>query len=158
MSKSKTVGDFRKCSRCMEILPLEKFSILKKYGHHCSCKSCNSKSAKESYKRNKAEIIHKKRIDRKLNPQKYATQYAANPECYKNTAKRQRIKYPEKNRARKLVTNAIAKGLLIKQPCKYCNSIHKVEAHHLDYTKPLDVEWICKPHHLAWHRLFQVEG
>lgn len=28
----------------------------------------------------------------------------------------------------------------------------RVEAHHSDYSKPLDVDWLCKEHHALWHR------
>jgi len=27
----------------------------------------------------------------------------------------------------------------------------KAEAHHGDYTKPLEVQWLCKEHHWAHH-------
>ncbi len=30
--------------------------------------------------------------------------------------------------------------------CSDCGET-KVEAHHEDYSKPLDVEWLCKKHH-----------
>lgn len=52
----------------------------------------------------------------------------------------------DKNYARSAVRNAIKNGKLKKEPC-FCGEI-KVEAHHSDYTKPLDVIWVCKKHHV----------
>ena len=39
-----------------------------------------------------------------------------------------------------------------KHPCIVCGDGKKVEAHHSDYSKPLDVDWLCSKHHALWHR------
>jgi len=44
------------------------------------------------------------------------------------------------------VATARKKGLLVKQPCEVCGET-KVHAHHDDYSKPLDVKWLCAKHH-----------
>ena len=49
---------------------------------------------------------------------------------------------------------AYNRGKLIPQPCK-CGAT-KVEMHHPDYSKPLLVEWLCRPCHLDHHKLAQV--
>jgi hypothetical protein len=28
--------------------------------------------------------------------------------------------------------------------------------HHLDYDHPLDVMWLCRAHHAAWHRYWRA--
>ena len=61
-----------------------------------------------------------------------------------------RRKYPEKVTARNAVASALKRGILIKQPCELCTST-KVEAHHADYSKPLDVTWLCVTHHREQH-------
>lgn len=43
------------------------------------------------------------------------------------------------------------RGKLIPQPCR-CGST-KVEMHHPDYSKPLMVEWLCRPCHREIHLL-----
>lgn len=54
---------------------------------------------------------------------------------------------------------AIAKGVLIPEPCEICgvfgkdeNGKRRVNAHHDDYNKPLKVRWLCTKHHLEWHK------
>lgn len=53
--------------------------------------------------------------------------------------------------SRTVTKNAIKKGFLVKQPCVICNTNEDVEAHHEDYTKPLDVVWLCRLHHMQHH-------
>lgn len=55
---------------------------------------------------------------------------------------------PEKYRARYAVSNAIRDGRLERQPCSACGDA-KAEAHHTDYSRPLDVEWLCFTCHRA---------
>ncbi len=44
----------------------------------------------------------------------------------------------------------IRRGALIRQPCEICgNKI--VEAHHSDYSKPYEVNWLCHIHHREKH-------
>lgn len=49
------------------------------------------------------------------------------------------------------VRYAVRTGKLIKLPCIVCGSL-EVEAHHPDYSKPLDVIWLCKTHHHEVHK------
>jgi hypothetical protein len=55
-------------------------------------------------------------------------------------------RYPERYAAHIVVGNAVRDGRLVKQPCEVCGAL-KVEAHHDDYSKPLDVRWLCNSHH-----------
>lgn len=57
---------------------------------------------------------------------------------------------PTKRKVHNLVSNALRNGKLIKQPCEVCGSI-VVHAHHCDYSKPLEVMWLCPEHHAEWH-------
>jgi hypothetical protein len=52
------------------------------------------------------------------------------------------------------VHKALKAGSLQRQPCEACGS-QKSQAHHDDYSKPLDVRWLCSKHHSEHHR---VEG
>lgn len=81
----------------------------------------------------------------------------ANPEKRLIKSKRYQVKFPLKLKAQSLVNQAIRRGELIRQSCVCCGK-ENAEAHHSDYTKPLDVQWLCKKHHVAWHKLFIPEG
>lgn len=43
------------------------------------------------------------------------------------------------------------RGHLVPQPCEVCGS-DKVEMHHDDYSRPIDVRWRCREHHMELHR------
>ena len=51
-----------------------------------------------------------------------------------------------KDRVRLKVWYALKKGVLKKGKCEDCDN-PKVEAHHRDYGKPMEVIWLCRPHH-----------
>lgn len=57
----------------------------------------------------------------------------------------------QRQRARDVARVAKRRGYLIPQPCADCGAPH-TEMHHPDYDKPLEVIWLCRPHHLARHR------
>lgn len=61
---------------------------------------------------------------------------------------------PEKIRAQQLAGNAIRDGRLLKEPCEVCGN-ERVDAHHDDYSKPLDVRWLCRKHHMQHHRRYE---
>ena len=56
-------------------------------------------------------------------------------------------------KAHDMVAAAKANGSLIEQPCEICGSVIDVEAHHDNYSKPLEVRWLCIQHHRQHHRL-----
>ena len=60
-----------------------------------------------------------------------------------------RERYPDKYRARTAVGNAVRDGRLTREPCEACGTTERVEAHHDDYSKPLEVRWLCKAHHMT---------
>ena len=61
-----------------------------------------------------------------------------------------RKRNPAKYKAHNSVNNAIRDGKLSKKPCAVCGE-EKVHAHHEDYSKPLDVVWLCPRHHALHH-------
>lgn len=63
----------------------------------------------------------------------------------------QEERYPEKLRARRKVHKAIRSGKLERQPCEVCGITEDIHAHHDDYSKPLEVRWLCRKHHREVH-------
>ena len=51
-----------------------------------------------------------------------------------------------KRKANNKVYTELKAGRLIKQPCEVCGELN-VEAHHKDYTKSLEINWLCITHH-----------
>lgn len=43
----------------------------------------------------------------------------------------------------------LKRGKIIRQPCRDCGA--EAQMHHPDYSKPLEVIWLCREHHLAEH-------
>lgn len=72
----------------------------------------------------------------------------------KNSAKisaKERAKFPEKVAARQAVWRAIYRtGKLVRPSiCESCGKPCRPEAHHDDYSKWLEVRWLCRSCHLA---------
>jgi hypothetical protein len=54
-------------------------------------------------------------------------------------------------RAHNAVHRALQRGTLIKaSTCAFCGGDGYLEAAHTDYTRPLDVLWVCRPCHRQW--------
>ena len=73
----------------------------------------------------------------------------ANPEKKRESARIYAKKYPEKRNAQKL-----AQKIPLKTSCEKCGSSGergRLERHHKDYSKPLEVITLCKCCHLEEH-------
>lgn len=62
--------------------------------------------------------------------------------------------------AQNIVEYAVRSGVIEKKThCEICNDTGtfkdgrtKIQAHHSDYNKPLEVEWLCQKCHHEWHK------
>lgn len=82
--------------------------------------------------------------------------------CKAESMRRTRKKYRELSAEDKLKSNCraylnvyVKRGIVKKQPCLICNN-PKSQAHHEDYSKPLEVTWYCRMHHTHLHRLAKI--
>lgn len=101
---------------------------------------------------------------RKKNPEKALAMRKAN-DAKNRTKLREynatyRKKCPHQVKAGIALYTATRNGSLVR-PAK-CqldneNCRGKIQAHHCDYNKPLEVMWLCTKHHNAWHRVFIPE-
>lgn len=96
---------------------------------------------KKHYSENREKIIEKTSI--------YAKTEAGKKAQRKADIKQKNL-YPEKYQARQKVRIAVRGGHLKKLNCEKCGE-NKTEAHHEDYSKPLDVIWLCKKCHTKLH-------
>lgn len=76
----------------------------------------------------------------------------------RENAKRWRESHPEAYRAHTAVGNALRDGRLKKEPCALCGAQERVQGHHKDYSKPLDVVWLCTQCHHRVHAAFPELG
>jgi len=68
-----------------------------------------------------------------------------------------RKNHPEKVKAHRVVFVNLRNGNLFKYPCKICGN-PKSEAHHQNYFKPLEIEWLCKKHHVEADKVLRIMG
>lgn len=76
---------------------------------------------------------------------------AKNPKLVRKAVDDWRARNPLKAAAHFAVMYALKGGHIQRSPCTVCGS-EKVQAHHHDYSKPLEVEWLCSLHHSVAHR------
>lgn len=86
---------------------------------------CFSRNKVISRYRKHAKLITKKAIYTNKETSDKKTKKAANDKIYRE----------------------LKKGTIAKQPCEVCGSTEMVEAHHKNYDKPMDVNWLCVKHH-----------
>lgn len=118
------------------------------------CKACHRANVKANREAN-ADYYREFDRARANLPHRVAARetYAQTPEGKaRGTAAKRRFieRNPLKRAAHIAVGNALRNGHLIRQPCEVCGS--GAQAHHDDYSKPLDVRWLCTTHHAEWHK------
>lgn len=119
----------RKCPRCREEKPLSEFGKRTRpsgRSHYLPyCRPCHVAYHKEW-----------------RNSDKGREKFARAEDASKN-------RYPDRLKARRIAQYAVDCGRLNPAACVLeggdCSG--KIEAHHDDYSRPLDVVWVCRGHH-----------
>lgn len=83
---------------------------------------------------------------------KYRIESEKGRENYRAFKRRQSEKFKEKEIAGGKLRHAVRTGKIKKQPCERCGITVRVQGHHEDYSKPLDVMWLCVKHHHERHK------
>lgn len=99
-------------------------------GNHSYCQPCANLQSREWRRRFGKTIEEKLRHKKRYNEDGF---------------------YRKKIDARIKLNNAVQRGAVVKEDCTICDSNIRVEGHHEDYDKPLDVIWLCKRCHDEWH-------
>jgi hypothetical protein len=64
-----------------------------------------------------------------------------------------KFRYPTQRKAVWTLNNAIKDRRIIRpETCSRCNKTARIEGHHPDYSKALEVVWLCRPCHVEEHR------
>jgi len=129
------------CSVCKILKPIDQFSAMKsaKDGKQYRCKECHVEVNRAWSNRNKEK---KKQYNR--------TQYLKYAEQGGRPSQKSSF---EKRQARKKIWDAVKRGdVHMSTACEDCGRDNdKLQAHHCDYSKPLDVRWLCAPCHGLLH-------
>ena len=73
--------------------------------------------------------------------------------------RRRRKNRPLQYAAQTLLGNAVRSGRIVKsKTCTNCGADGRINGHHRDYCKPLDVMWLCTICHHKQHKLEVYHG
>ena len=135
----------KRCFRCLESKPLEGFykCSTAKDGHFNKCKECTKS---DTLKNRLSNIEHYRAYDRARASQPKRKLMA------KRVHTEWKAQFPNRRKAQIILGNALRDKKIEKVPCIVCGS-EKVEAHHPDYDRPLDVIWMCPAHHKQTHAM-----
>lgn len=130
------------CSCCKLVKSLDDFQVRRASadGRTASCRACLSE--RDKLRANEPHRVAARGAYQKTGA--YANSHSA-------SVSRWTAKHPDRRKAAVTLNNAVRDGRLRQQPCHICGS--KAVAHHPDYSRPLDVVWLCQPHHKQAHAL-----
>jgi hypothetical protein len=133
------------CVDCGEVKPFEDFYRNRgmKDGRANRCKACQ-RVVTATWKRKNAE--HVRAVLRRWKEQ--------NPDAVRGHYSGWRERNREKLLAHRAVKAAVRSGRLSRpEACESCERVApRLEAHHADYAKQLEVKWLCRSCHLAEHK------
>lgn len=133
------------CFKCQELKPLNEYYKHPQMGdgHLNKCKTCAKKDAREHrFGTNREAILlyDRQRWNKLERQEKHKVRHA----------EWERL-HPDRKSAKRKVFYAVHTGKLKPHPCFVCGQ--KAEAHHPDYSRPLDVMWLCSAHHKQAHAI-----
>lgn len=134
------------CFKCAETKPLDEFYAHPAMGdgHLNKCKDCARKDVRQHRVKNPEKVREYDR--RRANePHRVALR--------RREYLREWDQHPDRMKARNALSRAVRGGKVAKLPCAFCGATEGLEAHHHDYSKPLDVTWLCRPCHRRFHAL-----
>ena len=146
------------CNLCGKFKPKSHFYN----GVTSRCKNCHKANVKKVRESNKDYYLEYDRArslrpDRVLARKLYHKRMKLDPD-YISRNKIARIRWAERNKEKRqaniAVSNAVRDGRL-KRPliCQVCCKTKcKIQAHHDNYSKPLNVRWLCIKCHSAHHK------
>lgn len=131
------------CFKCQRKLPRTEFYKHKAMGDGLlgKCKECTKLDVRTHYSATR-EQRYAYEHSRFQKPERKAS--------LRMYSERRKQTCPEKRAAHTAVYSAIRNGSLIRKPCEVCGDTQS-QGHHDDYSKPLDVRWLCFVHHREVH-------
>ncbi len=149
----------KECSSCNVTKNFSDFYKMEKMkdGYLNKCKECVKSRVKKHRHENVESIQAYEKSRSSLSHRVEARAIYQKTEKGIQAVRRAKIAYAERNpmiKASHVIVGAAIKNGTLKKPstCSCCGASKKVEGHHDDYTRPLDVRWLCSTCHKAWHR------
>jgi len=103
--------------------------------------------------REEANLLVKREVDSKRYERIKGTDYYRQKTAKATQRYVSKEENKQKVKARILLNRAVDRGEVLARACEVAEEcVGRVEAHHDDYTKPLEVHWVCKKHHTAQHQ------
>lgn len=109
--------------------------------------------------RSREENRERMRLMREQDPERLreAARRCSKRPYYREMKERANKKYekahPEALRARQTLHNAVSRKKIIKpKACSHCGKKCNPQGHHNDYSKPLEVIWLCHKCHCEEHK------
>lgn len=146
----------KSCFKCERVLPRSEFYAHPQMGDGLlgKCKDCTKKDTADRIAKKQTDFDWVKseaeRCRKKQALRRSAGLDVFTPEENKVRLEKWQARHPQKVSAQRKVASALRTGALIKKPCVTCGEAES-QAHHEDYSKPLDVIWFCVKHHMARH-------
>lgn len=148
-------GELKTCGQCKEEKDESEFyrrgradDRLRSY-----CKICSHKLREEYYENNKERLREYSRRNGKENRERVYERRRLNSERVNELARSYYRKDIIKMKTRDKVRWAIDSGRLVRpETCSKCGEECKPNAHHEDYSKPLEVIWLCTKCHGKTYR------
>ena len=145
------------CFKCLIEKPINEFYKHPKMhdGHLNKCKECAKKDVHQKYQENTKDVKFVLK-ERERTRQKWHRLYQGNKKKIDSEKKKEILNRYFKNhplayKAQRTVTRYVNSGKLIQRPCQKCGTKINVQAHHDDYSRPLNVVWLCVKHHNEVH-------
>lgn len=150
------MNDYKICTLCGAKKSLNEFhkASTGRYGVRGECKSCVSEKRKKYYHNNRDKALKATKIWQFNNKEKIKKDSkiwrSNNKKKYLQYGKTWTQKNKYKRSASRQLRYAVNSGKVRKEPCKICGNLIS-EGHHEDYSKPLEVIWLCHKHHILLH-------
>jgi hypothetical protein len=145
------------CFKCGKEASIESFYRHSRMadGHLGKCKECTKADARAHRARRLAYYRAYDRM-RSMTPKRVEARaaYQLTPSGKASMAKAKInwiARNPDKRRAHYTLNGAVRDGCVQKMPCADCGSDFS-QAHHEDYSKPLEVTWLCAKCHAGLHK------
>lgn len=157
---------YKPCWSCMTVKEISEFNkdAQKSHGLCGKCKKCHTKYTR-MYEANNQDKVKRWKEDNIVKivssrhkyyisnvKERNGERYSKEAEARKEYARNRYYSHRKNSEAIHAVSLAVKRGDLIRPDnCTICGCECKIEAHHEDYDRPLDVVWACSSCHKRIH-------